>query len=201
VGRRITPSGLGAVLKASSVAHAGGGAGGKTRGVLIHRLLESLPGKAPDQRAQIARAWLDQQGVVGEAADAVLAACLAVLNDPRFATLFGPSSLAEVPLVGTVDINGATRVVSGRIDRLTVDGESVWITDFKSDSAPPPDAAAAPGAYVLQLALYRRLIVQMYPGKAVKAALLWTAVPRLDVLAEAALEAMLTSVDAVPGPS
>jgi ATP-dependent helicase/nuclease subunit A len=47
---------------------------------------------------------------------------------------------------------------------------------------------------VTQLALYRAVLVQLYPEKAVRAALVWTDVPDLMEISAASLEAALTAV-------
>jgi len=49
---------------------------------------------------------------------------------------------------------------------------AIWLSDGIS-------AADAPPAYILQLALYRELLRQIYPGKRVDCCLLWTRSGRL----------------------
>ncbi len=51
----------------------------------------------------------------------------------------------------------------------------------------------APAGYVRQLALYRAVLAQLYPGKRVRAALVWTETPDLMVLSDEALDAALAS--------
>ena len=51
-----------------------------------------------------------------------------------------------------------------------------------------------PPAYVTQLALYRAVLATLYPGRAIRAALLWTEVPDLMELSGAALDAALARV-------
>ncbi|MEQ9124367.1 MAG: hypothetical protein RIM80_17590, partial [Alphaproteobacteria bacterium] len=53
---------------------------------------------------------------------------------------------------------------------------------------PPPNAAGTPETYLRQMALYRALARQAFPGKTVVAALLWTEAPRLDPLDDALLD-------------
>ena len=43
----------------------------------------------------------------------------------------------------------------------------------------PPTAKEAPPAYVEQLALYRAVLGRIYPGRTVRAALVWTEGPAL----------------------
>jgi ATP-dependent helicase/nuclease subunit A len=154
------------------------------RGRLIHGLLERLPDVAPEKREIAARAWLKRQGVEENEADAFAREALAVIADPRFAMVFAPSSRAEAPIIG----EAAGRAVRGVVDRLAVDDKRVIVLDFKTDRPAPADAAAAPDAYVLQLALYREVLRQIFPGKAVTCALLWTEKPHLMELPEARLD-------------
>ena len=57
-------------------------------------------------------------------------------------------------------------LVSGQIDRLVVTPDAVLIVDFKTNHAPPANAADAPPAYVRQLALYRAVLGRLYPETA-----------------------------------
>ena len=155
------------------------------RGLLIHGLLERLPEIEPERRETAAHAWLSRQGARHEEAAAFAREALGVLE--RFPFLFGPKSRAEAPIVGEV----AGKAVTGIVDRLAIDDASVMVLDFKTDRPAPKDAAGAPDAYVLQLALYRAVLRQIFPDKEVSCALLWTEAPMLMELPEAQLEAAL----------
>ncbi len=150
------------------------------RGRLIHRLLQSLPELDPPRRNEAAARFLgrpawnltyaEQAAIAGEVA--------AVLADPQFAPLFGPGSRAEVPVVGQV----GERVVSGQVDRLLVTPEEVLVIDYKTDRPPPAKADGVPAVYLRQMAAYRAALACIYPGRAVRCALLWTDGPRLMAL-------------------
>ena len=89
------------------------------RGRLLHRLFERLPAVDIDQRRARADAWLRLSCGVADAASRMTLiddACR-IVDDPRFAALFGPDALAEAP-VAAVIANGL--VVSGTVDRLLV---------------------------------------------------------------------------------
>ena len=51
-----------------------------------------------------------------------------------------------------------------------------------------------PAGYVAQLALYRAVLAKLYPGKAIRAALVWTEVPDLMEVSAAAMDAALAAV-------
>jgi ATP-dependent helicase/nuclease subunit A len=167
------------------------GAGQKRfrRGRLIHGLLERLPDVAPARRADAAHAWLTRQGASAEERDAFAREALSVINDARFAAVFGPSSRAEAPIVG--EVKG--QAVRGVVDRLAVDDNRVIVLDFKTDRPAPATADGAAAAYVLQLALYRAVLRQIFPGKAVQCALLWTEAPLLMELPEARLDVVFAA--------
>jgi ATP-dependent helicase/nuclease subunit A len=84
-----------------------------------------------------------------------------------------------VPLIGTVKTPRGTFTVSGQVDRLAVSEDEVLIVDFKTNRPPPRSADGVTLAYRRQLALYRALLQRIYPGRTVRAFLLWTATPRL----------------------
>jgi ATP-dependent helicase/nuclease subunit A len=154
----------------------------RDRGRLVHRLLQSLPDIAPERRADIAARFVDtfapKHWSAGERA-ALAAEALAVLADPAFAGAFAEGSRAEVEIAGRIEIDGRTVSVAGRIDRLAVTGDRVLVVDYKTNRPAPTGLADVPDAYIAQLALYRALLRQLYPGKIVAAALLWTDGPNL----------------------
>jgi len=155
------------------------------RGLLVHRLLQNLPGLAPEKRAAAARRFLARPVFELPRAqqDSIAAETLAVLAHPGFAALFSPESEAEVPVVGLV--NG--RAISGRIDRLVVGENEVLIVDYKTLRPVPENESQVPPAYIEQLAGYRAAIQGVYPGKTVRCALLWTEGPALMPINDATL--------------
>src|SRR5262245_2635744 len=163
----------------------------KTRGVLLHRLLQALPDIPREARAEAARRHLARNGKAfsPEEREGMIGEIGRVLDDPRFSELFLPGTRAEVPLVGRY--NG--RPVSGVVDRLAVTADSVLIADYKTNR-PAPRLSEVPQAYVTQLALYRAVLGQLYPDKSVRAALVWTDVPDLMELSAARLDNALTTV-------
>jgi ATP-dependent helicase/nuclease subunit A len=147
------------------------------RGLLIHRLLQSLPDLAAGEREAAARRFLalPAHGLPADEQDDICRATLAVLQHPDFAPLFGPGSQAEVPLVGLI----GGHALSGQIDRLVVDGERVMIVDYKTLRPPPESETEVAPIYLRQLAVYRAALARIYPGREISCALLWTEGPRL----------------------
>ncbi|MEJ6784131.1 double-strand break repair helicase AddA [Aminobacter sp. Piv2-1] len=163
------------------------------RGSALHRLLQMLPRLDPDQRRAAAERYLARVGRHWDYAQraSALASVLSVLDDERFVPLFSPSSRAEVSVMGSLDVRGKPRSVSGKIDRLAITDNEVLIVDYKTNNVPPASIDQVPEAYVVQLALYRALLQPLYPGRAVSAALLFTEAPRLIALPPAAMDAAL----------
>ena len=155
------------------------------RGHLIHRLLERLPEVAVEDREPLARAWLDRTATdLDEAARAeVLRSVMAVIAEPGFTDLFGPSALAEVPLAATV----GKQVIAGVADRLLVTADEVTVVDFKTARRPPASMAEVPETTLRQMAAYAAVLEQIYPGRRVRAAVLYTQTPSLIALPDAVL--------------
>lgn len=153
------------------------------RGLLVHRLLETLPSIDPVERERAAKAWLARpiHGLDVARQEEILRETVNVINDPGFSAIFGPGSQAEVPISGLID----GRVLSGQIDRLLVGDEEILVIDYKTNRPSPKEISAVPALYIRQMSLYRRALMAMYPGKAVKCGLLWTEGPHLMVLPEA----------------
>ena len=112
------------------------------------------------------------------------AAALGVLADERFSAVFGPGSRAEVALAGTAPGLPDRFAISGRIDRLVVEPGRVLVVDFKTNRPAPARIEAADPDYVTQMALYWAVLREVYPGRAVEAALVWTDGPRLMAVPE-----------------
>jgi ATP-dependent helicase/nuclease subunit A len=172
------------------------------RGRLIHRLMQSLPDIPAERRGSAARLYLARSGGVFSAADhdRFIAETLAVMDERRFSPLFAAGSRAEVPIVGRIRRPGrSTLTVSGQIDRLVVTPDAVLIADYKTNRPVPDNVADVErgyGGYVAQLALYRAVLARLYPGRAVRAALVWTDGPDLMEISGEMLEqavARLTS--------
>jgi ATP-dependent helicase/nuclease subunit A len=179
----------------------GGGAEARrvaiARGLLVHRLMQSLPDVAPQHRAEAARRYLARAGgaFAAEEQAVFLASAQRLLDDARFAALFAPGSRAEVPIVGRLARPGRTPLaVSGQIDRLAVSAAQVLIADYKSNRPAPRTLAEVPAAYVRQLALYRAVVARLYPDRPVRAVLVWTDVPDLMELSAEVLDGALAAV-------
>ncbi|MDX6804615.1 double-strand break repair helicase AddA [Terrihabitans rhizophilus] len=175
-----------------------GEAGGMERGRLLHRLLEELPRLPPETRGTAAARYLarrapglsavEQADIAREAVDITL--------QPHLAALLGPSARAEVPLTGELSrADGTSLLVAGRVDRLLVEEDRVLLVDFKSERAVP---ARVPDHYVAQLALYGAVLRELFTGRRVECAVLWTSTGELAVVGEAQLNAMLARILALP---
>jgi ATP-dependent helicase/nuclease subunit A len=198
------PAGAGTILPSRAVEEARGrpaGVGSRSallRGSLTHRLLQALPDIPPERRTKAARDYLARAGRDLEAEECARIAeqVMRVIDDPRFRALYAPGSRAEVPIVGRVCAGGRTVAVSGQIDRLAVTPEAVLIGDFKSNRPAPRRIEDVPPSYVSQLALYRAVLMRLYPDRPVRAALIWTEVPDLMELSAEALDLALAAITA-----
>ncbi len=130
------------------------------RGMLVHRLLQSLPDIAPQarDRGRPAPSRPHGAGFTAEEREAMLGQVRRVLDDPRFAALFPPGSRAEVPIVGRLTHQGARRRLRpGRPPR----GDRRCGADRRLQDQSPGAAQRledVPPAYVRQLALYRAVL-------------------------------------------
>jgi ATP-dependent helicase/nuclease subunit A len=149
------------------------------RGNLTHALLEHLPTVPQRAWSRAAEAFLARHGTRLTAATRrdIARETLTILGDPVLGALFGPDSRAEVPIAADLlppDGKGPALRLTGKIDRLVVTGDTVLILDYKTNRPSPMDAQSVPEAYLYQLAAYRLGIAQIFPGRTVEAAILWT---------------------------
>ena len=157
------------------------------RGRLIHRLLQSLPDLPQERREAAARSYLDRpaHGLTPKAREAIVGETLALLADPLCQGVFGPGSLAEVPLVGEV----GGKVLSARLDRLVVTDDAVTVIDYKTNRPPPRLETDVSPLYLRQMAAYRAGLREIYAGRPIRCLLLWTDGPRLMALSDDLLDA------------
>ena len=99
----------------------------------------------------------------------------AVLSEPSFSALFGKGSLAEAPLAATLP-DGT--VVAGTVDRLLVESSRISVIDFKTGKV-PRSHDAIPASHKAQMSAYTGALRVIFPGREVRAALLYTSGPQL----------------------
>ena len=156
------------------------------RGLLVHRLLQTLPELQPAERAAAARRFLalPVHALDADEQDDICRETMAVLEDTEFAALWRPTAQAEVPVVGLI----GGRALSGQIDRIVVTDERVLIVDYKTIRPPPRSEDEVAPVYLQQLASYRAALERIYPDRPVTCAILWTEAPRLMPISDALLE-------------
>ncbi|MEG3620069.1 double-strand break repair helicase AddA [Magnetovibrio sp. PR-2] len=147
------------------------------RGILVHKLLETLPDLDPAQRPDAARQWLARpvHELDDDAQADIFAETFRVLDHPDFAPLFSSDSLAEVSVSGVL----GTDVVSARLDRLVVLDTDVLVVDYKTNRPAPTELGAVSEQYVNQMRLYYQLLARIYPQKRIRCLLLWTDGPHI----------------------
>ncbi|HEY3813304.1 MAG TPA: double-strand break repair helicase AddA [Caulobacteraceae bacterium] len=171
------------------------GLGRFRRGDLIHKLFEVLPDVAPDKRRAAAERLLGREpGLTPEQRSEMIAAAFGVLEDPRFAEVFGPGSRAEAALAGTAPDLPQGIAISGRLDRLVVGPDRVLVVDYKTNRPAPDRIEDADPAYTAQMAVYVAVLRALYPERAVEAALIWTDGPRLMPVPQDVIERALESL-------
>jgi ATP-dependent helicase/nuclease subunit A len=168
----------------------------RLRGLLIQVLLRHLPSVPPAGRAEAALAFLAVRapGLSQDKREWIAADVIRTLLDEDLAPLFGPGSRAEAPIAGRVRIADREVAVSGAIDRLWAGEREVLVADYKTGasltdgSVSPRDAA--------RLAFQRALLKDIYPERAVRAFLIWTAGPTVRELTDAELDGALAAATA-----
>ncbi|MBY0428536.1 MAG: double-strand break repair helicase AddA [Alphaproteobacteria bacterium] len=165
------------------------------RGRLLHRLLQLLPALPDDARETAAARFLERNAGQDAAANARdVREVMAVLHHPHFAKVFSRDAMAEMPIIGT--LNG--KHFSGQIDRMLVTQDEVLVIDFKTNRPPPKTIEQVDETYLAQMACYAGLLEQIYPGKAIRTALLWTHTVTLMELNSAALQRGKQILDRLP---
>ncbi|MDC9822916.1 double-strand break repair helicase AddA [Devosia sp. ZB163] len=157
-------------------------------GTALHALLQHLAKVAPADRKAVAdRALMTLLPDAPAQHEPLATKAISILSRPELAHLFGPNSRAEVPFLARAIRNGEPVTIAGRIDRLIETENEILLVDFKSDANPVLEPQAIRGAYLSQLAVYAFVASQLFPGRTVNAAILWTSLESLVKLPTAAL--------------
>lgn len=150
------------------------------RGKLIHTLLQYLPELSPEARAPAASTWLERHGDL-DAADReeILTVTLRTLDRADFGHVFAPGGRSEAAIVGEVQTATGPLLINGRVDRLVVTDTEVLVIDYKTDRPAPARVEDVDASYIAQMAAYADILSGTWPGRSVRAALLYTDGPEL----------------------
>ena len=140
----------------------------KLRGTRLHQLLEHLPGIESGDWPQTAARLLPD--VSETERDDLLREASAVLSAEHLAHIFQSGALAEVPVTATL----GSRRMHGVIDRLIVTEAEVQVIDFKTNATVPDRAEQVPGGLLRQMGAYAQALAEIYPGREIRTAILWT---------------------------
>ncbi len=161
------------------------GLGRYRRGEVIHRLLQLLPDIAPaERRTAAARLLAAERDLTDPQRAEMTAAAFGVLEDDRFAAVFGPGSRAEAALAGAASRLPQGMAISGRVDRLVVSPDRVLVVDYKTNRPSPDRIEDADPAYLAQMAVYAAVLAEIFPGREIDAAIVWTDGPKLMAVPE-----------------
>ena len=152
---RPVDAALGPTPQAASPLSGGGGA--LERGTLVHRLLQHAPDVPALERRAAVAGFVRAAGAPAALADEVMA----ILEHLALRPLFGPHGRAEQPLTGLV----GEAVVSGQVDRLAVLPDAIHVADYKTNRDAPDTPERVPLLYLRQMAAYRAVLRQVFPGR------------------------------------
>ena len=162
----------------------------RREGIALHAMLQHLggierilwPSIVPKALLALLPDNPDDHGRIGDKA-------MSILDRPELAHCFGRTSRAELPFMVDARRDGHDIRLTGRIDRMVIDDTGLTVIDYKSDALVPSGPGDVPGNYLTQLGLYALVAGQLYPGRDVRAAILWTQLESLMFLPSDALAA------------
>jgi ATP-dependent helicase/nuclease subunit A len=162
-------------------------------GLLVHRLLEILPGLPADRRSEagqlVAAAFRDS--LPGDRIEAALASVGMLLAMPGLRRS-GDRVLTEAGIAVVLRTEERQAAILGQCDRISFGGRDVELLDYKSGA--PSDGEQLPAAYVAQLAAYRLALSHLYPAANIRASLLNTRTASIVEAEKKALDACLASL-------
>lgn len=147
----------------------------KRHGRRIHRLLEHLPHVPGRDWPSTAARLLSHGPDAAEEAECthLLAEAGSVLENPALHPLFSSEALAEVPVTARIAALNDRRI-HGTIDRLIIGEDHVLAVDFKTNASVPGRPDGCPDGLLRQMGAYAHALAEIYPGRRIETAILWT---------------------------
>ncbi|MDR1827989.1 MAG: UvrD-helicase domain-containing protein [Methylobacteriaceae bacterium] len=169
----------------------------RRRAHLIRVLLQRLPAVEADRRLHAAKAYLAVRApALSEEEHKTLAEqALQVMARPDLAPVFAPVARTDTALSGIVEVHNGSFPVSGRIDRMAVSPDCVWMVSFRPDPIPPEGRSGVGASRRVKLAMHVALLEKIYPGRTIRAFLLYTAGPTVIEFTQGELRAALWPQD------
>jgi ATP-dependent helicase/nuclease subunit A len=149
----------------------------RSRGIIIHKLLELLVNIKPEQRRHATSNFLKNYNLPIETQKIYENEVFNLLNHPEFSILLSPDGLSEVPLIGYLK-NFNNLAISGQIDRMVITPTEVLIADYKTDRNLSKNTVLST-SYLLQMALYKEALQDIYPHKTIKCYVIATVQPEI----------------------
>ena len=152
-------------------------------GTMVHKLLEVLPGLPMDSWRSASELLLSVDPVSADTEDISLAfeEATKVLSSPELGRVFQDNALIEVPVSASLRELGGNRI-HGVIDRLIIENDRILIVDFKTNEMVPDEPARVPIGLLRQMGAYVSAVGEIYPGRLIESAILWTKAPQLMML-------------------
>ncbi|WP_455477796.1 double-strand break repair helicase AddA [Bartonella sp. B10] len=164
-------------------------------GYFVHQLLQHLPNCPPNKRKDYARHYLNTKASHWHEnqKENAIHHVWQILDNSYLKPLFSDLSRAEVSLMGIVKVRGKEQIVSGQIDRLYITKNSVIFADFKTGTMPEDETIIAQH-YLLQMALYRKLLQTIHPNKDVQALLIYSKEAKFFKLTPEKLDTLIDEI-------
>lgn len=183
----LSPSELGGAKIVPGDTEEGNAELAKQRGTVLHRLLQYLPDVPAAAQMAVAGRIIGDDPALANLPDLAIT----LLSNPALAHIFAENSLPEVELTAALPDLGNRRIF-GAIDRLVVTNDQILVIDFKSNRVIPPTADQTPEGILRQMGAYVAAVQQIYPGRDVSGAVLWTEAAQLMPLPNALIMAALS---------
>ncbi len=164
------------------------------RGTALHLLLERLPEANASNWSALSIALIPDESLRND----VFNEATTLLAAPHLKAIFTKDALTEV--VVTADLPFGRML--GSIDRLIVESDQITAIDYKSNRLVPSGPDQVPEGLLRQMGAYHVALAQVYPGRKIEVAILWTKTGHLMPLGLDIVSAALAraTIDSVSGP-
>ena len=143
------------------------------RGNIIHELLHLLPKHDLNRLEESINNLLDlyvELGGLESLKEEIYQTVLNIFQNDSLAFIYDNDAYSEIPVKGYYN----TKIVSGTIDRIVkLDDNNLLIIDYKTSKNPPRFSSDVDDAYIKQMALYKKVVADIFPKMNIECAILW----------------------------
>ncbi|ADR52047.1 double-strand break repair helicase AddA [Candidatus Liberibacter solanacearum CLso-ZC1] len=167
------------------------------RGQIIHQLLQVIFTLPEEKRDPYILSYCKKNAnfLSVEEDNNLLISIKALLKDPIMSTAMSSDSYAEVSVSGKIHLSKKDVLISGRIDQIAISQKNVFIFEYKTHPLLPKGIEYIPSSHITQLAIYEKVLKNLYPDKSIICLLIYISGPKIFMIPQEKLDQSFMEIE------